>query len=130
MKKMICLGFLVLVVFGFTTTVFAQDENKPGMQIGLAFPTVGWHAFNDEGEIKNVSGINIGLGYSWKTFPDGLTPGEFNFFWGWGTIVLIVPYLEVGVRYPIEMNDDATNLLNIDFGLFYLAPYIGISASF
>ncbi len=127
--KKFCLVCLALFVFLMAPVVMAQD-NEPDMEIGLSLPTIGWHSFNDEGLIQTASGINFGLGFSWKTFPGGLKPDQFNFFWGWGTVVIILPYLEAGFRYPVSMNDDGTSMLNVDIGVIYFVPYIGVSASF
>lgn len=130
MQKIASLIAFVFIVCYVSPFAFAQDTGAPGMEIGLSLPTIGWYSHNDEGLAKNVSGVNIGLGFSWRAFPDGLKAGQFNFYWGWGTVILIIPYLEAGFRYPVALNDEASNLFNIDIGLFYIAPYISISASF
>jgi hypothetical protein len=100
----------------------------PRSVIGLSLPTFGFIHYNDEGQLVSVTGFNVGLGYSARYFfaKDGLQPNRFNGYWGWGTMVLILPYVEIGTAYPIAIAE-GTQYVVFDLGLLYIVPYIGIS---
>jgi len=80
--------------------------------------------------VTRISGINLGLGYSMRhyTSSDGMRPGRLNFYWGWGTLVLILPYVEFGVSYPIALGGESQFV--VDLGALYIIPYIGLSFHF
>jgi hypothetical protein len=118
---------LTLLVLAAAPAVGAEPVDRV---IGLAFPTFGWIDYNDDGALAKVSGINLGLGYSVRYFStDPWIPEELNFYWGWGTVALIVPYIEFGFSYPIPISDGDRYLV-IDLGLLYLVPYVQFSMYF
>ncbi len=122
-------GVLVLAGVGFEATVLGQtraDGSPFESTIGLSLPTFGRVHYNDEGLIRRLTGFNLGLGYSARTYRNGLYPEEFNVYWGWGTFLLILPYIEFGVSYPVIVGEKG-NLLVLDLGVVYIAPRIGIS---
>ena len=78
------------------------------MMAGFDLPTVGWARANEEGEIIGYRGVNFGLGYSEKRYFDPMEFEEFNPYWGFGTVALIIPYVEVGGDYAFAQRDDGT----------------------
>lgn len=121
---------LALVV-GITAAGFAEEMPKLTMVIGLDFPTIGWVRYDQEGFIRGAWGFNFGLGVSSRNYTakEGLQPEKLNFFWGWGTIAVIVPYIEFGITYPLLVNADKLFCLSaggaaVFAGFFtYLAGY-------
>lgn len=98
--------------------------------VGFALPTYGWIHYNQAGRIKSLTGFNAGLGYSWRGyFGKGVKLNQFNGYWGWGTVVLIVPYLELGTTYALPIGE-ANQILAIDVGLIYIFPNLGFSIWF
>jgi len=112
---------LSMVAFGQTKADGSPFERS----FGLAFPTFGTIHYSDEGLINKMTGFNLALGYSARYYRDGLVPEDFNTYWGWGTLALLIPYVEFGVSYPFEVGDKG-NLLVLDLGLIYIAPRIGL----
>ncbi|MEM1684296.1 MAG: hypothetical protein QW650_08020 [Thermofilum sp.] len=86
----------------------AQVRPSPTMVIGLDFPTLGWVRYDKDGAIRGTWGFNLGLGISSRTYTakDGLQLEKLNFFWGWGTLAILVPYLEIGATYAFPMDTD------------------------
>ena len=134
MQGRVSLAIVVVVSLALLVPVvgFAQDAapQKPTTQIGLGFIAYASTHFDDEGVFKSVSGINWALGYSKRNYFSGLTAGQFNPYWGWGSIVLLIPYVELGTTYAIGLNDDKTNLLNFNMGIIYVIPYVTMSVMF
>jgi len=129
MRKLI---WVVLLVGATVSIGLAETAAEgPHTVIGLSLPTFGTVHYNDAGQITRVTGFNIGLGYSARYFyaEDGLQPNRFNGYWGWGTVVLILPYIEFGTAYPIPVGEGDQYIV-FDFGLLYIVPYIGISVYF
>ena len=102
----------------------------PHTVIGFSLPTIGVVHYNDAGQITSVTGFNIALGYSARYFyaKDGLQSNRFNGYWGWGTVILILPYIEFGTAYPIPVGEGDQYVF--DLGLIYIVPYIGVSVYF
>ena len=121
---------LVVVVFALSLVAVSAfaDGSRPGHMLGFSAPTFGTVHYDVQGNLKSVTGFNIGLGYSARYFTssDGLKPNRFNGYWGWGTVLLIVPYLEFGVSYPFEIAGGSQYFV-IDLGLLYIIPYIQFS---
>lgn len=134
MRKAVAVALLVLgFVIGWGWAGSAQQAEQvatPQHQLGFTFPTFGWVHLNDAGQIDHVNGFNFALGLSYRKYPNGLEPGKFNFYWGWGTLVLILPYFEGGLSYAIALGQDGSQLLNVDLGVFYIVPYVGVSVLF
>ena len=138
LKRMMVVLVALVFVFGAVFT-FAQgsDEKpfpvvesiaRPTSMVGFSLPTFGTIHYDDEGNLKSVTGFNIGLGFSARHFlpADGLRANRFNAFWGWGTFLLIIPYVEFGVSYPFEIAQ-GTQYFVIDLGLLYITPFIQLS---
>lgn len=104
------------------------DVARPAHMLGFSAPTYGTVHYDDQGSLKSVTGFNIGLGYSARYFTSngGLEPNRFNGYWGWGTVLLILPYFEFGVSYPFEIAGGSQYFV-IDLGLVYIVPYIQFS---
>ena len=101
MKKAV---FLVLAMAAFVS-VFAMAGTTsyatgPSNTFGTGFPTYGWSMENSQGYVTGFQGINPLLGYSAKYFFSPLKFNSWNTYWGWGTILLILPaYVSVGTDY-------------------------------
>ncbi|HHU93338.1 MAG TPA: hypothetical protein GXZ20_09435 [Halanaerobiaceae bacterium] len=113
MKKRIILPLLILSFLMISVTILADNTKYIGQnidyQVGLDLPNVGWAYHDEEGNLKGFRGINLGLGYSQKTyFEPGLKEGKFNNFWGWGTVALIIPYGEIGTEYPFALQENGS----------------------
>ncbi|TSA49195.1 hypothetical protein D4R47_04260 [archaeon] len=107
----------------------ATGSTQPGHVLGLGIPAIGTLHYDEANELTSVSGFNLALGFSTRhfTITEGLKPGRFNSYTGWGTLLLIIPYIEIGTCYPIPMGGGDQYLV-IDFGLlYYFIPRIGIS---
>ena len=127
-RTILVVSLVLALVLGMTMTLLGQtraDGTRFEKTFGLAFPSFGTVHYNDEGFIDKMTGFNLGLGYSARYYRDGLVTEDFNTYWGWGTIVLLVPYVEFGVSYPFEIGAKG-NLLVLDLGLIYIAPRIGL----
>lgn len=128
-------GWSVLVAVCFLmalSPVAIGADGKPGMTVGLgSLPTIGWTRFNENGQLVAVTGFNLGLGYSARYFrtEDGLQPDRFNNYWGWGTVALIIPYIEFGWLYAMPMGSKG-GLFVIDLGFIYILPHIGLGFYF
>jgi len=123
-----------LTVLVMLVGVLAYASPKPSWMIGLDLPTIGWPRYDENGALKRVWGLNLGLGLSFRYFTaeDGLQPGRFNFYWGWGTIFLFLPtYFEVGAMYPFVMDTDKLFCFSVGIvGILIIYPVPLISASF
>jgi len=119
----------LLVVGGVGLVGLAEG---PDMTIGLgSFPSLGWTGFDEQGNLVRATGFNLGLGYSARYFygEGGLRPEQFNPYWGWGTFVLIIPYLEFGWLYTLPMGGQ-DQYFAIDLGFIYILPRIGLGFYF
>ena len=123
-----------LTVLVMLVGVSAYASPKPSWMIGLDLPTIGWPGYDENGALRRVWGLNPGFGLSFRFFTaeDGLQPGRFNFYWGWGTTVLVLPtYVEVGAMYPFAIDTDKLFCLSVGIvGIFLFLPVPLISASF
>lgn len=113
MKKtaLIMFGALTLVLL-VTAGVGAADlsdvaKETPEKTIGIDLPQYGWAMKNDQGQITGYRGFNLLVGYSQKNyFEPGLKTEQFNPYWGWGTVIVLFPYAEVGGDYIFEPNEN------------------------
>ena len=100
MKKYILLA-LVLLIAG--SACFGAPLTGKKNSIGLDFPTIGWLNPNlvdsQSGQKISNLGINYGLGISFRRYFEPVQTNKFNPYWAAGTVVLIIPYLGVGVDY-------------------------------
>lgn len=104
----------------------------PSIMFGLDLPTFGRPQYDEDGALRSVLGLNLGLGISYRSYiaEDGLKPNRFNFYWGTGTIVLFLPYFEVGATYPFNMDTYRFFCLSLGAFLFFFIvpiPYIMVS---
>ena len=131
-KRFVVLAVTFLAVFSIgTMTVFGDSPAHPEHVASLGFPTYGSVNYNDAGNLISLTGFNIALGYSARYFmaEDGLQPNRFNTYWGWGTVFILIPYLEFGVSYPFELANGDQYVV-VSLGLIYIAPYIQFSLLF
>ncbi|MEJ6951631.1 hypothetical protein [Natronospora cellulosivora (SeqCode)] len=142
-KKVFVLLLCVLFVFTglsvFAGEVIIEEVGNNNVvtrdnitnRIGLDLPTVGWGIFNDADEIIGWQGVNIAFGYSRLNYFEPLKYNEINPYWQWGTVVLVVPYVGVGIEYPIEVNDgDGIVSINGSINLVTVMPVPGIGVSY
>jgi len=124
-------GSVLLVGAAVSIGLVGAAAEGPHTVIGFSLPTIGVVHYNEAEQITSVTGFNIGLGYSARYFyaEDGLQPNRFNGYWGWGTIALILPYIEFGTAYPIPVGRGDQYIV-FDLGLIYIIPYIGVSVYF
>ncbi|GAB6138152.1 hypothetical protein [Halanaerobaculum tunisiense] len=142
MKKNLLVIFgVVISLFLMTTIVGAADVDKDnvknfvgentGMKIGIGLPNVGWAQHNEKGQITGYKGFNLGLGYSQKNyFEAGLKEGQFNSYWGWGTILVALPYIETGTDYVFAAQNDSFWTAGGAIGLYSLVPGARVSLSY
>jgi|GEM_PF-3034160 hypothetical protein len=96
----------------------------------VGLPRFGFIYYNRAGRISKIAGFNLALGYSERRFfGDGLQPERFNGYWGFGTVLLIIPYIELGVAYPIPISEGAQYIV-INAGVIYIVPQVGVSVYF
>ncbi len=109
MKKiMTILSTVVLWTLLLASISFASGtviEGEGDTMIGLDFPTYGWSVTNERGEVIGYRGVNLGIGYSAKNYFSPLEYDKFNSFWGWGTVAILVPYVEIGGDYVFTPSD-------------------------
>lgn len=120
---------LMFVVACFSASALASDT--PERVIGLGVIAYGTVHTDDAGNIAKITGFNLGLGYSARFYRSegGLQADRFNGYWGWGTVALIIPYVEFGASYAFEVGKN-NQLITIDLGLLYIVPYFGFSVYF
>jgi len=111
MKKSLLIVFTLVVSLFLLTTVAGAEgeliEKSSDKMIGFDMPSYGWAQHNEQGQITGYKGFNFGLGYSEKIyFEPGLKEGEWNNYWGWGTVLVLVPYGEVGTEYVFAKQDN------------------------
>lgn len=137
MKKTVIILVASVVALSMAPAAFAQTDYsrqfypETDMVVGFSFPTIGSTQYNQYGRIDSLTGINAGLGYSWRNyFGDGVEMREWNGYLGAGTVAILVPYFEFGTTYtePLGKQNDA--VLAIDLGALYLLPYLSISLWF
>ncbi len=137
MKK---LTYLVaaLLILCFLTVGAEADENLeqvitrdrgPSTIIGFDLPTIGWARYDAKDRLVGWRGINLGIGYSQKTYFDPLKMDQFNPFWEVGTIALIIPYLGIGAEYPFAVGDEG-NYVSFSGAIGLYVARIGVSYAF
>ena len=128
-RRMLC-GLMVVGVVVASAAIALGQTRADGTQfestLGLSLPSFGRVHYSDEGVINKLTGFNLGLGYSMRYYNRGFEVEEFNLYWGWGTLLLIIPYVEFGLSYPLVVGEKG-HLLVLDLGVIYIAPRLGIS---
>ena len=126
---MMRVGTLLAVVSVLFLGMLGVAADGPKTMIGFSLPTVGFVNYDESGNITSVTGLNLALGFSARYFFNGLQPNRFNGYWGWGTLVLILPYFEIGTAYAFPVGGGDQYIV-LDIGLLYIVPYIGLSVYF
>ncbi len=126
MRKFTILCMAILLVISANNIVAAQDSNGNfSFALGFDINAVGINIkYNADGAITNVTYINIFLGVTFKTFFTPVEFNKFNFYWQWGTVCFIMPYIGVGGEYI------TSNGFYFGFGTYYIAPTIYIGKYF
>lgn len=128
-RRMLC-GLMVVGVMmtsaAITLGQTAADGTPFESTLGLSLPSFGRVHYSEEGVLNKLTGFNLGLGYSVRYYNRGFEVEAFNLYWGWGTVLLLIPYVEFGLSYPLPIGEKG-NLLVLDLGVVYIAPRLGIS---
>ena len=127
MKVGMSITVMLLIVVALSAATVA--ETQPRHVLGFGIPAFGTLHYDETNSLASVSGFNLALGFSTRQFKNesGLQPNRFNSYSGWGTLLFIIPYVEIGAYYliPIAGGDQ---YLVLDFGLlYYFLPRMGIS---
>jgi len=124
MKKFL----LVIMLLSFTVISLSAEFEGNFVEgdtlIGIGLPTYGWAVKNDEGAITGYNGINLALGYSSRHYFEPLEYNQWNPYWHWGTVALLVPYIGIGADYQTNGG------FYIGVGTIYIAPYIEFGVKF
>lgn len=127
MRKVLTFFMLLFLIVAASNAVAAQDANGVFTSaIGLDFNMFGTNViYNGSGSIVAASYINLGLGITFKNFFSPVEFNKFNFYWQWGTICLIIPFIGVGGEYI------ASSGFYFGIGLYYfVAPMVYIGKYF
>ncbi len=114
MKKIILVSslFALAIFLAAALTVEAAPRtitaDEADMIAGFDRPTYGWARVNDNNEITGYRGVNYFLGYSEKRYLNPLKIDDLNFFWGFGTQALVLPYIGGGVDFTLGQRDDGS----------------------
>lgn len=101
-----------------------EDEIAPV----LPLLRVGWLRWDDAGRLTEIWGYHIGLGVWFRYYgARGFVTGQGNWYWGWGTVLFIVPYLEIGVAWKFGSQDQG---LVLHLGLWLIYPCLDLSIHF
>ena len=114
MKKLL----LILVVFGLAVAVFSEplivwpDKTHGNPLVaGYHFPVYGEATVDVFGNITGWAGPNVFLGWTWKNYFEPLELQKANFFYEFGTEILVLPYAGIGFDYPIVLQNNQTFLV-------------------
>lgn len=128
-RRILCGLMVVGVVVSSAAIALGQtraDGTPFESALGLSLPSFGRVHYNEEGVISKLTGFNLGFGYSMRYYSRGFEVEEFNLYWGWGSVLLLIPYVEFGLSYPLVVGEKG-NLLVLDLGVIYIVPRLGIS---
>lgn len=128
---------------------FAVSGSTPGKvnhilnhRAGLSLLLFGSAMYGDNGQITGYQGLNLLLSYTAQYYFNkvGIQLNQFNWFWQWGTVALILPCIGVGRDYVIPIYigvggdyvipTSKTSDLVLTIGTIYFHPYAGISFDF
>ncbi len=114
MKKLL----LLFVVLGLAVALFSEPlivwpdkaHGKP-LVAGLHSPVYGEAKLDVFGNITGWTGPNLGLGWTWKTYFSPLELQKVNFYYEFGTNLVIFPYVGAGFDYALVLQNNQTLLL-------------------
>ncbi len=86
--------------------------------------SIGGVRTNRDGAITNTYGVNLFLGFSGKSYWNPVETNRFNPYWSYGSILLIVPYVGVGMDYVFDSG------FYVGVGTFYIIPEVHIGFLF
>ncbi|HOQ40179.1 MAG TPA: hypothetical protein PK561_07200 [Fervidobacterium sp.] len=134
MRKIVLVAMLsVLAVFAFGAGVDEgqiAESTVTTQRIGLS-PTMlyGRAVYGDKGQIVGYNGFGIGVVFrNYFDSVNGMKKEQFNWFWEWGTVALLIPYVGVGGDYVMPLSE--TNDFVITIGTIYVVPYLSFSIDF
>jgi|GEM_PF-1365022 len=115
----------------FETSGVAVANAGANDRIGFGSILYGQAIYGDNGQILGYKGFSPLIGYVVRYYFDdvnGMKRGQFNWFWEWGLVALIMPYLGVGGDFVIPTSE--TGDFVITLGMAYVVPYLGVSIGF
>ncbi len=126
-RKILLIIFLVLFcgsLLGIFCSYLPQSSpsKKAKWALSFGFPVIEKIKFNQENQIIKKYGLNLAIGYSQFNYFKPLKNNRLYFYWHFGTILLIIPYIGIGSEYYF-------NNIFIGWGTFYFIPnlfYIGV----
>ena len=117
MKKLL----LLFVVLGLAVALFSEPlivwpdkaHGKP-LVAGLHSPVYGEAKLDVFGNITGWTGPNLGLGWTWKTYFSPLELQKVNFYYEFGTNLVIFPYIGAGFDYALVRQNNQTLLFGAE----------------
>lgn len=77
-----------------------KNYNKSVHSVLFLHPVYTHLNYNEQNKIIGATGISpLMLGYYSKNYFNPLNTGNWNTFWHWGTVYLIMPYIGLGTEY-------------------------------
>ena len=114
MKRLV----LVLALVLLAGVLFAQDFDGYDSALGLGIIGYAWNVETEGGMPTRLQAVNWGIGYTDLRYFSPAEVGQFNWYWAWGTVGVIIPYIAVGGDYYI--NEQVV----LGGGLLYINPYL------
>jgi len=109
---------LILVVLGLAVVLFSDPlivwpdkAHKKPLIAGYHFPVYGEAALDVFGNITAWTGPNVFLGWTWKNYFQPLELQKVNFFYEFGTEIVVMPYVGIGFDYAIVLQNNQTILV-------------------
>jgi len=100
-------------------------------RIGIGIMIYGQAVYGDKGQIIGYKGYNILFGNAVKNYFDtvnGMKRGQINWFWEFGTVIMIIPYVGIGGDWVIPISETGDFVITIQ--TMYFLPYLGFSIGF
>lgn len=121
------LKFLLIGLLFAAIPTFAEGK-IPKSSVGLDSPVFAMVSATPTGEVESLLGLNLGLGFSYRSYFKPLAAESGSAYWEAGTVILLDPYFGVGYDYR------ASDTLYIGGGVdvfplnfFMLSDYPGYS---
>jgi hypothetical protein len=120
MKRLFFTCILTLVL---CSSVLPKEFPERSRQAGFYAPVYGTNHFDSDQKLKKVTGLNLLLGYTKKTFFYPVELNDFNPFWHNGTFLFFIPYIGIGTEYINENGFFASFHTVYIFPLFNVGYY-------
>lgn len=128
MKKLF-LALSILLCLSAVSSLSAEVATSDWKEVSLGtnggLISVQWAEFNENDEITGYNGINLlGLGYASTNYFKPLELNDWNPYWHWGTVLLFIPYVGLGIDYTWD------NGFFIGAKTFYILPQVELGLRF